>query len=95
AAGIPFETLWGDIDYMDEREDFTSPDRYPRDEVRALVDSLHENNQQYIAILDPGIHPARRVIQYDRGTEKDVFLKNAGGSPHLGRQWASQVVWPD
>ncbi|KAK3346990.1 glycosyl hydrolases family 31-domain-containing protein [Lasiosphaeria hispida] len=96
AAGIPLETLWGDIDYMDEREDFTtSPDRYPHDQVRALVDSLHENNQHYIVILDPGIHRQEGYATYDRGAEKDVFLKNADGSPHLGRQWAGQVVWPD
>ncbi|KAK0729571.1 glycosyl hydrolases family 31-domain-containing protein [Lasiosphaeris hirsuta] len=96
AAGIPLETLWGDIDYMDRHEDFTtSPERYPHAEVRDLVASLHKNGQHYIVILDPGIHHQAGYATYDRGAEKDVFLKNADGSPYLGRQWAGEVVWPD
>ncbi|AEO68345.1 glycoside hydrolase family 31 protein [Thermothielavioides terrestris NRRL 8126] len=96
AAGIPLETVWGDIDYMDAHRDFTvDPNRFPLDKVRALVDSLHSNNQHYIQILDPGISRNGSYGPYARGEQKGAFLRVADGSDYRGMQWAGQVVWPD
>ncbi|KAH6847769.1 glycosyl hydrolases family 31-domain-containing protein [Chaetomium sp. MPI-CAGE-AT-0009] len=96
AAGIPLETVWGDIDYMDEKRDFsTDPSRYPLDKVRALVDGLHQNNQHYIQILDPGIRRLDNYGPYTRGAEKGAFLRAADGSYYRGIQWLGEVVWPD
>lgn len=48
-AGIPLETMWTDIDYMNLREVFSvDPERFPLAMMRELVDHLHANNQQYI-----------------------------------------------
>ncbi|KXX77726.1 putative alpha/beta-glucosidase agdC [Madurella mycetomatis] len=96
AAGIPLETVWGDIDYMDSKRDFTTdPVRYPLDRVRALVDSLHANNQHYIQILDPGISNVANYGTYTRGVEQGAFLRAADGSFYRGIQWPGEVVWPD
>ncbi|KAL2021900.1 hypothetical protein VTK56DRAFT_6495 [Thermocarpiscus australiensis] len=96
AAGIPLETVWGDIDYMDAKRDFTTdPARYPLDKVRALVDSLHHNGQHYVQILDPGINNNASYGPYARGAEKGAFLRAADGSFYRGLQWAGEVVWPD
>jgi alpha-glucosidase len=96
AAGIPLETVWGDIDYMQEKRDFTSdPDRYPIDKVRELVNSLHENNQHYVQILDPGIRNIPNYGPYTRGAEKGAFIRAADGSFYRGLQWPGEVVWPD
>ncbi|KAL1839514.1 hypothetical protein VTJ49DRAFT_1452 [Mycothermus thermophilus] len=96
AEGIPLETVWGDIDYMDQRRDFTTdPARYPLDKVRQFVDQLHRNGQQYVQILDPGIIRLEGYGPYDRGAEQGVFLRAADGSFYRGRQWPGEVVWPD
>lgn len=55
-AEIPLETMWTDIDYMSGRRVFTlDPDRYALDNVRALVDYLHDHDQHYIVMVDPAV----------------------------------------
>ncbi|KAI0156539.1 glycoside hydrolase family 31 protein [Xylariaceae sp. FL1272] len=95
-ANIPLETLWGDIDYMNLRQVFTTdPERFPLDKMRELVDTLHQRGQHYIMMLDPGIHRVENYSSYTRGSEQDVFLKADDGSEYRGVQWAGEVVWPD
>ncbi|KAK2855535.1 hypothetical protein FQN49_005102, partial [Arthroderma sp. PD_2] len=55
-AGIPLETMWTDIDYMDGRKVFTlDSKRFPIGQMRALVDYLHEHDQHYIVMVDPAV----------------------------------------
>ncbi|KAI1140354.1 glycoside hydrolase family 31 protein [Hypoxylon sp. FL0543] len=96
SANIPLETLWGDIDYMDLRQVFTTdPERFPIHKMRELVETLHQRNQHYIMMLDPGIHRLGNYSTFARGEEKSVFLKADDGSDYRGVQWAGEVVWPD
>jgi alpha-glucosidase len=88
--------MWTDIDYMNLREDFTTdPDRFPLSKMRELVTTLHQRDQRYILILDPGIHAVDNYSTYQKGVEQDVFLKAADGSNILGIQWPGVAVWPD
>lgn len=96
AANIPLETIWSDIDYMDYRQVFTTdPERFPLHKMRELVDTLHQRDQHYIMMLDPGIHRDGNYSTFTRGEEKSVFLKADDGSDYRGVQWAGEVVWPD
>ena len=55
-ANIPLEVMWSDIDYMDYRKVFTTdPERYQLDLMRKLVDTIHEREQYFVMMLDPGI----------------------------------------
>lgn len=46
-ANIPLETMWTDIDYMDERAVFTNdPLRFPLEKMQELVKYLHQHDQQ-------------------------------------------------
>lgn len=95
-ADIPLEVLWGDIDYMDLRQVFTTdPERFPVHKMRDLVETLHQRDQYYIMMLDPGIHRLGNYSTFVRGEENDVFLKANDGSLYRGVQWAGEVVWPD
>lgn len=95
-ANIPLEVIWADIDYMDLRKDFTvDPERFPVGKMRQLVETLHNRNQHFIMMLDPGISTNSTYESYKRGHEASAFLKADDGSDYRGVQWAGEVVWPD
>lgn len=97
-AGIPLETMWTDIDYMQDRLIFTvDPKYFPLDRLREIVSHLHANKQKYIVMTDPAVayHPDTGYGALDRGLKKDVFLKNQNGSTHLGVVWPGVTAYPD
>ena len=48
---LPLDTIWSDIDYMIDYEDFTiDENRFPLDRMKAITDKYH-----YIPIIDAGI----------------------------------------
>ncbi|KAB5577580.1 family 31 glycosyl hydrolase [Coniochaeta sp. 2T2.1] len=94
-AGIPLETMWTDIDYMDRRRVFSlDPDRFPLPKMRELVDHLHKNDQHYIVMVDPAVayqpYPA-----FERGVADNIFLKRANGSIWQGVVWPGITAFPD
>ncbi|TFK24629.1 alpha-glucosidase [Coprinopsis marcescibilis] len=98
AAGIPLETMWTDIDYMEKRLVFTlDPQYFPLNRMREIVDHLHENDQHFIVMTDPavGVLPAGQYGPFDRGEELSVWLKNGNGTNHLGVVWPGVTVFPD
>ncbi|KAI0806670.1 alpha-glucosidase [Fomes fomentarius] len=99
AAGIPLETMWNDIDYMDHRLVFTlDPDYFPLQRMREIIEYLHSHGQRYIFMIDPavGYRPGEGYEPFDRGTAADIWLKAANGSsPYLGLSWPGVSVWPD
>ena len=68
AADIPLEVQWNDIDYMDQKRDFTF-NRADFAELPALITRLHSRGQKYVAILDPAI-PANVDSDYEPGLGK-------------------------
>ncbi|KAF5387031.1 hypothetical protein D9615_002119 [Tricholomella constricta] len=98
AAGIPLETMWTDIDYMDRRRVFTlDPDYFPLNRMREIVDYLHSHDQKYIVMTDPAVAylPGDTYEAYNRGAEADIWLKSANGSESLGLVWPGVTVYPD
>ncbi|TBU29276.1 alpha-glucosidase [Dichomitus squalens] len=99
AAGIPLETMWTDIDYMDRRRIFTvDPDYFPLDRMREIVDYLHSHDQKFVLMTDPAVAyaPGEGYGPFDRGTTADIWLKAANGSsPFLGAVWPGVTVFPD
>ena len=48
---LPLDTIWNDIDYMIDYEDFTiDENRFPLDKMKAITDKY-----RYIPIIDAGI----------------------------------------
>jgi alpha-glucosidase len=84
AAGIPLETMWTDIDYMDLRKVFTlDPDRFPLEKVRELVTHLHDNDQHYIMMVDPAV-AYQDYPPFTDGVEVGAFMRNDDGSVFQG-----------
>ncbi|XP_007946915.1 sucrase-isomaltase, intestinal [Orycteropus afer afer] len=99
-AGIPFDTQVTDIDYMEDKKDFTY-DAVAFKGLPEFVEDLHAHGQKYVIILDPAISIEKRAngaayATYDRGTEKQVWVNNSDGTASvIGEVWPGLTVYPD
>lgn len=94
-AGIPLETMWTDIDYMNLRRVFTvDPDRFPMHKMQQLVNYLHNHQQHYVVMVDPAV----AYYNYDgfnNGIAAGAFLLNSSGLPYQGVVWPGVTAFPD
>ena len=102
AANIPLETIWTDIDYMDQYRDFTlDPHTFTPSGVQDFFSRLHGDNQHFVPIVDSAIYipnPNNASDAYDtytRGNQSGVFLNNPDGSQYIGAVWPGYTVFPD
>ncbi|XP_068602006.1 sucrase-isomaltase, intestinal [Brachionichthys hirsutus] len=100
AVGLPYDIQYTDIDYMEDKKDFTY-DKTKFTDLPQFADYLHEKGQRYILILDPAIATSKRTgnasyESYDRGTKKNAWVMDAlGNTPLLGEVWPGETVFPD
>uniref|UniRef100_A0A3P8UQR8 Maltase n=1 Tax=Cynoglossus semilaevis TaxID=244447 RepID=A0A3P8UQR8_CYNSE len=100
AVGLPYDIQYTDIDYMEDKKDFTY-DKIKFKDLPKFADYLHEKGQRYILILDPAIATSKRVGDapygsYDRGNEKNAWVFDSDGkTPLLGEVWPGETVFPD
>uniref|UniRef100_G1SKM6 Sucrase-isomaltase, intestinal n=1 Tax=Oryctolagus cuniculus TaxID=9986 RepID=G1SKM6_RABIT len=99
-ALIPFDTQVSDIDYMEDKKDFTY-DRVAYNGLPDFVQDLHDHGQKYVIILDPAISINRRASgeayeSYDRGNAQNVWVNESDGTtPIVGEVWPGDTVYPD
>ncbi|XP_051168285.1 maltase-glucoamylase-like isoform X2 [Leptopilina boulardi] len=97
-AGIPFDTQWNDLDYMDRHNDFTY-DKIKFKELPEFIKNLHNEGMHYIPLIDAGISGTEingSYIPYDEGVREGIFVKDNNGSPFQGKVWNfNSTVWPD
>ncbi|CAG7915842.1 unnamed protein product [Penicillium olsonii] len=92
-AGIPLETMWTDIDYMDRRRVFTlDEERFPLNKMQELVSHLHRHDQHFIVMVDPAVSHSGK-----RGSDRGVFLYRDHEQNELyqGAVWPGATVYPD
>lgn len=101
-SGIPLETIWLDIDYMQKYRDFShDPIRFSYAEGERFLTRLHANKQHYVPIVDSAIYapnpenPADAYAPYERGLGANAFVKNPDGSVYIGAVWPGYTVFPD
>uniref|UniRef100_I3M252 Sucrase-isomaltase, intestinal n=1 Tax=Ictidomys tridecemlineatus TaxID=43179 RepID=I3M252_ICTTR len=99
AAQLPYDVQHGDIDYMDERRDFTY-DPVDFNGFPEFIKELHNNGQKFVIIVDPAIsnnssqsHP---YGPYDRGSAMKIWVNSSDGvNPLIGEVWPGKTVFPD
>lgn len=99
AAGIPFDTQWNDLDYMDKNNDFTyNSDRFK--DLPQFVNEIHSRGMHYIPLIDAGVSGSEKngtYLPYDEGLKEDIFIKDEkADQPFVGKVWnLISTVWPD
>lgn len=74
ANDLPLDTIWSDIDYMIDYEDFTIDEsRFPLDQMRQIL-----TKYRYIPIIDAGVK-VNDGIAYTEGRLRNIFVKTAKG----------------
>ncbi|XP_029441992.1 LOW QUALITY PROTEIN: maltase-glucoamylase, intestinal-like, partial [Rhinatrema bivittatum] len=99
AVGLPYDVQFTDIDYMENKKDFTF-DQVKFKDLPAFADDLHAHGQHYIIILDPAIANTPLIngsyATYDRGNAQKVWVYEADGTtPLVGEVWPGSTVFPD
>lgn len=91
---IPVDSIYLDIDYMQNLKDFTvDPEKFP--EFEKLVAELKEEGIHLIPIIDAGVKAEAGYEIYDEGIEKGYFVKNEDGTPFEAAVWPGRVHFPD
>ena len=87
--GIPLDTIWSDIDYMKDFEDFTiDEENFPLSDMKKI-----KENYRYIPIIDAGIMV--NGIAYAEGLKRNVFVNDALGKPFVGSVWPGDTTFVD
>ncbi|CAJ0598366.1 unnamed protein product [Cylicocyclus nassatus] len=101
-AGIPFDTVVGDIDYMDRYKDFTFGEDWKQ--FPAYVDKLHNRGMRVVLMFDPAVQvnyaPFERAIkskaQFVEWERHDQVMNSSNLYPLVnGTKIMLGVVWPD
>ncbi|XP_052660788.1 sucrase-isomaltase, intestinal [Harpia harpyja] len=100
AIGLPYDAQITDIDYMEEKKDFTY-DKVKFRDLPNFAAYMHDYGQKYIIILDPAISIQNLVDgspygSYVRGESKKVWINESDGvTALLGEVWPGESVFPD
>ncbi|MGN0474543.1 MAG: glycoside hydrolase family 31 protein [Acutalibacteraceae bacterium] len=91
---IPCDTLFCDIDYMDNFKVFTWGEKqYP--EHKKMIEGLKERGFKLVTIIDPGVKKEEGYSVYDEGIKNDFFAHDTEGNVYENVVWPGDSVFPD
>lgn len=94
ATGIPLDSIYLDIDYMERYKDFTvDEERFP--DLKGLAADMQAEGIHLVPIIDAGVKIEDGYSVYEEGVEKNYFCKNAEGGDFVGAVWPGRVHFPD
>jgi len=91
---IPCDTLWLDIDYMDEYRVFTW-NRKTFPDPQGMLATLRKQGFRVITIIDPGVKFDPGYAIFDEALERDLLCRTDGGAIYLGQVWPGRTAFPD
>jgi alpha-glucosidase len=94
SSGIPCDSIYFDIDYMDGFRVFTTDPSHFNDLEECLAD-LHKDNFKAVCIVDPGVKVDEDYSVYTSLQELEAYLLTDDGKEFEGKVWPGQAVYPD
>lgn len=93
-AKIPLDSVYLDIDYMEDFQDFTvSSERFP--DLKGLSAYMKEQGVRLVPIIDAAVKVRDGYSVYDEGREKGFFCKDENGDDFITAVWPGRSVLPD
>lgn len=82
-AGVPLDSIYLDIDYMERYKDFTvDKERFP--DLKKLSDDMKSQGIHLVPIIDAGVKIEDGYDVYEEGVKNNYFCKNAEGKDFVG-----------
>lgn len=92
--GIPYDVIWLDLEYTDDRKYFTyDPDKFQN--PVAMQSQLDERHRKIVALIDPHIKNAPNYPVVDELKKRDLTIKNKDGETYEGWCWPGSSHWID
>ncbi len=92
--GVPLDSVYMDIDYMESYKDFTvNEERFP--DFPAFVEEMKEQHIHLVPIIDAGVKIEEGYPVYEEGVRNGYFCRNEDGTEFVGGVWPGRVHFPD
>ena len=93
-ADIPYDVIWLDIEYTDDRKYFTwNSHTFP--DPLGMQKQLDDHERKLVVIIDPHIKNCRNYPVVDELKSKDLGVKNKEGKLYEGWCWPGSSHWVD
>lgn len=92
--GIPLDSVYLDIDYMERYKDFTV-DREAFPDFPDFVREMKEQDIHLVPIIDAGVKIEEGYEVYEEGVSKGYFCKEENGKDFVAAVWPGKVHFPD
>lgn len=90
---IPIDTVYMDIDYMDNYKDFTINEAFG--DFSRYVADMEEEQIHLIPIIDAGVKIEEGYEIYEEGVANNYFCKRQDGSDYVAAVWPGYTHFPD
>jgi len=92
--GLPLDSVYLDIDYMEAYKDFTvNQETFP--DFQGFVAEMHREGIHLVPIIDAGVKIEDGYDIYEEGREKGYFCKGEDGEDFVIGVWPGRCVLPD
>ena len=92
--GIPLDSIYLDIDYMQRYKNFTvDTEKFP--DFQAFVRKMKERGIRLVPIIDAGVKIEEGYKVYEEGVKNNYFCKREDGSDFVAGVWPGKTHFPD
>jgi len=93
---IPIDTIWSDIDYMKNYEDFSYDNDKNFVDLPKFIENIKSLKMHFVPIIDMGIPYNKENNYYKLGKSLNLFINsNYTGEDLINNVWPGVCVYPD